>query len=142
MLALYPDRALADALAVPGGLEPGDLHVTVAYTGHVDQVDQRRLQAAAEVAARRLPFTAKISGHARFTGGDQDVIVALIDSSEVEQLRRATVDALTEHGIEPPGGHGYAAHMTLAYGGPRRRRPGRPAHTHRDGRNPSVRRPR
>ena len=29
MLALFPDKALADALAVPGGLEPGELHVTV-----------------------------------------------------------------------------------------------------------------
>jgi 2'-5' RNA ligase len=82
MLALYRDKALADTLGSQEGWRPGDLHVTVAYTGDADQVDQRRLHAAAEIAARRLPFTAQISGHARFTGGEQDVIVALVDAPQ------------------------------------------------------------
>jgi hypothetical protein len=119
MLALYPHPDLAEALAVPGGLPAEELHVTVAYTGKADQVDPGRLRAAAEMVTDREPIQATISGHARFTGGDKgDVIVALIDSPQLEQLRRDTVDALTEQGIPLPADHGYTAHMTLAYVGP------------------------
>jgi SPP1 gp7 family putative phage head morphogenesis protein len=119
MLALYPDPALAKEMAVPGGLPAEELHVTVAYTGKVDQADQARLRFAAEVAARRAPITAMLSGHARFTGGAKgDVIVALVDSADLDELRRAVVDALTEQGVAVPADHGFTAHMTLQYVAP------------------------
>lgn len=133
MLALYPPADVARALSVDGGLDPAGMHVTVAYTGDAADVDRKQLRkAAAKLARRGAPFTAKISGHARFTGsGDQDVIVALVDAPELEQLRGAALKQLGKQNIDVPSGHGYTAHMTIAYLGrdepsPVTRLPGRP----------------
>jgi 2'-5' RNA ligase len=116
MLALYPPPDIAAALALPGGLSPDSLHVTIAYTGQAADVDVRDLIAAAADAARSVgPFTATVAGSARFTGGDQDVLIALIDAPELEDLRRAALDALTEHGVDIPREHGFTAHLSRAY---------------------------
>jgi hypothetical protein len=92
------------------------MHVTLAYTGKAANVDARALKIAAKALTQRDPIEAHISGHARFTGGeDGDVIVALIDSPALEQLRRDTLDQLAGQGVDIPREHGYTAHMTLAY---------------------------
>jgi 2'-5' RNA ligase len=116
MIALYPPPDVADQLAIPGGLAPGDIHLTVAFTGDCADVDQFTLVAAALALAARPPVTATISGHARFTGGDDgDVIVALADSPALDVLRRDTEAALAARGITLPSEHGFTAHMTVAY---------------------------
>lgn len=115
MIALYPPAATAKALAVDGGLPPDDMHVTVAYLGDASEVDPDVLRTVVEQLAERQAFTAQISGAARFTGGDKDVIVALIDSADLEDLRRDTLDALHAQGIEIPRDHGYTSHCTLSY---------------------------
>lgn len=116
MLALYPPADVAAALAVPGGLDPNDLHVTIAYTGTTADTDQKALLCAAIDAAKRVhPFTAQVSGSGRFTGGEQDVLVALIDAPELEDLRRAVLDALDEHNVQAPRTHGYTPHCSLVY---------------------------
>lgn len=118
MLAIYPPADIAASLAMPGGLDPADLHVTIAYTGSAADIDIRDLAAAAIDAARRVPpFTAQISGSGRFTGGEQDVLVALIDAPELEDLRAAALAALDAHGIDVPREHGFTAHCTRAYVG-------------------------
>jgi 2'-5' RNA ligase len=116
MIALYPPPDVAQQLAVPGGLPPGDIHLTVAYTGDCADVDQFTLVAAALALAARPPVTATISGHARFTGGDDgDVIVALADSPALDVLRRDTEAALAARGIALPPEHGFTAHMSICY---------------------------
>jgi 2'-5' RNA ligase len=115
MIALYPSPELAEGLAVEGGLPPDELHVTVAYLGGADQVDADALQEAVTELAARRPFTAELAGLARFTGGDQDVLVALVDSPDLEDLRRDALDALYGRGIEIPRDHGYTAHLSLSY---------------------------
>ncbi|MFB6805477.1 2'-5' RNA ligase family protein [Streptomyces sp. NPDC056387] len=115
MIALYPPPDLAAELALEGGLPAEDLHVTVAYLGHADDVDAEALRSVVADLAERRPFTAKIAGLARFTGGEQDVLVALIDSPDLEDLRRGTLDALHERGIRVPRDHGYTAHLSLTY---------------------------
>lgn len=116
MIALYPPPDVAGQLAIPGGLDPGDIHLTVAYTGDCGDVDQFTLVAAANALAGRAPITATISGHARFTGGeDGDVIVALADSPALDALRRDAETALAARGITIPSEHGFTAHMTIAY---------------------------
>ncbi|MEU8839930.1 2'-5' RNA ligase family protein [Streptomyces roseus] len=115
MIALYPPPELAERLIVEGGLPAEDLHVTVAYLGAASDVDGDALrEVVAELAGRR-PFTAQLAGLARFTGGAQDVLVALVDSPDLEDLRRDTLDALYERGIQVPREHGYTAHLSLSY---------------------------
>jgi 2'-5' RNA ligase len=116
MIALYPPPDVAEQLAIPGGLAADEIHLTVAYTGDCADVDQFTLVAAASALAGRQPAAATISGHARFTGGDNgDVIVALVDSPMLDALRRSAVDALASRGIATPSEHGFTAHMSICY---------------------------
>jgi 2'-5' RNA ligase len=115
MVALYPPADLAGVLAVSGGLPPEKLHVTIAYTGDASTVPVDALRDAVTAAAERGPITTQVAGHARFTGGDQDVVVALIDSPDLEDLRREVLAALDHAGIQVPREHGFTAHMTLTY---------------------------
>lgn len=115
MLALYPPPNVVDALALPDGLDPAELHVTVAYLGHIDDVDSESLLAVAKSLSRRAPLDGVFSGHARFSGEDSDVVVALLDSPGLEQLRRDTLDALSEAGLPVSRSHGYTAHLTRSY---------------------------
>ena len=115
MLALYPPPEVARALTLPGGLRKEELHLTVAYTGDAADVDPEALNAVAQNLARRNPFTAQVSGTARFTGGPTDVAVALADSPALEDLRRDALDQLPAHGIAVPREHGHTPHLTRAY---------------------------
>jgi len=119
MIALYPPANVSEQLAIPDGLPADEIHLTVAYTGDCADVDEFTLAAAASALADRQPVAATISGHARFTGGDDgDVIVALVDSPRLDALRRSAVDALAVRGIAIPSEHGFTAHMTLCYCAP------------------------
>jgi 2'-5' RNA ligase len=115
MLALYPPPELAARLAVPDGLDPDDMHVTVAYVGDAADVDPDALKAAAAALSARQPIRGVIAGHARFTGGDQDVIVALADSPGLESLRADALRVLASSDIAVPSEHGYTPHCTLRY---------------------------
>lgn len=115
MIALYPPPDLAHTLSVPDALGSDELHVTVAYLGHATDVDHATLLTIGKELATRPPLKVTISGHARFTGGDRDVAVALVDSADLEQLRRDAVDRIAEQGISIPREHGYTPHLTQAY---------------------------
>lgn len=115
MVALYPPEAFAARFAIPGGLEPDKLHVTMAYLGLAGDVDKEAVLRALRSLPQREPFTASISGHARFTGGEEDVLVALVDSPHIEKLRIDLLAALKRQGITVPADHGFTPHMTLAY---------------------------
>lgn len=116
MLALYPDEQTAAALHVPGGTPLAELHVTVAYLGKARTVNPVALRLAANAVQGRPPIRATISGHARFTGHpDGDIIVALVDSPDLDDLYRDVVDALRREGVDYLPKHGYTAHCTLQY---------------------------
>jgi len=115
MIALYPPPTVVDALVVPDGEAPEELHCTVAYLGDAVDVDLQAMLSAAAAVVNRAPIIGSISGHAVFVGGEQDVLVALVDSADLEWLRRDLVDSLTAHGIEVNSEHGYTAHITRRY---------------------------
>jgi 2'-5' RNA ligase len=115
MVALYPDLEVAQRYAITGGLEPEKMHVTMAYLGLADDVDKAAVQRALASLPVREPFTAQISGHARFTGGEEDVLVALVDSPHIEQLRADLIQALEKQGVSIPRDHGFTPHMTITY---------------------------
>lgn len=116
MLALYPPRDLARLLATPGGEPAGALHLTIAYTGKAAQVNQSALNRAAARLTGRPPIRARVGGVGRFVGTpDGDVAVLLVDSPELETLRRDARDALAAEGVILPDDHGFIPHITLAY---------------------------
>ncbi len=118
MLALYPPLELAASLTVPDGLPADEMHLTVVYTGDAADVDRKTLKTIAKELAKRPPIEASASGHARFTGGKTDVIVALADGSAIEDLRRDAMGALAAAGVAVPRDHGYTPHLTLRYAEP------------------------
>lgn len=119
MIALYPPADVAGQLAAEGGLPADEMHLTVAYTGDAADVDAGKLASAAQALASRPPVAGTVSGHARFTGGDDgDVIVALIDSPAAGQLRRDAEAALADQGIALPSEHGFTPHMSICYQDP------------------------
>ncbi len=115
MIALYPPPELAEALAVKGGLPASELHVTVAYIGDAAAIDREQLLAAVQELVDRTPIVGSVAGHARFTGGEKDVAVALIDSADLEDLRRGLLDVLAAADINIPRDHGYTSHCTQSY---------------------------
>lgn len=115
MVALYPGEKAVAQYAITGGLEPGKMHVTMAYLGLAEEVDKEAVDKALASLPARQPFTAKVSGHARFTGGDEDVLVALVDSPDIEQLRIDLLEALDKQGVSIPRDHGFTPHLTIAY---------------------------
>lgn len=115
MVALYPQLSEVKPYVITGGLEPEKMHVTMAYLGLAADVDKAAVEKALGSLPSRQPFAARISGHARFTGGEEDVLVALVDSPEIERLRIDLLAALRKQGISIPRDHGFTPHMTLAY---------------------------
>lgn len=117
MVAFEPPADLAEALAVDGGLPPEDLHVTLAYLGKTSDVDHDVLREVVEgFAGESMDVTARVSGVARFTGGDDgDVVVALVESAELDDFRADLVDALTDAGLSVSRDHGFTPHITLTY---------------------------
>jgi 2'-5' RNA ligase len=115
MLALYPDAETAKALALPGGLDPDDMHVTVVYVGDAADVDPVALKTVAQQLSHRGRITAQVSGAARFVGGENDILVALVDSPDLEDLRRDALDRCGAQGIAVPREHGYTPHCTRQY---------------------------
>lgn len=118
MICLYLDPAVVDALAVDGGVEAGDLHCTVVYTGRTSGVEATVLRAAVEQVLDRAPVDARIGGLARFSGAtadDPDAIVALVDSPGLDDLHADVRAALADLGVDPPRDHGFTPHVTLMY---------------------------
>lgn len=111
---------LAERLAVPGGLSVEDLHLTLVYLGDPANYDLDLIAAAIKIFSATHcyePVKGRIGGLGRFIGeGNEDIIVALVDSQELEWFRDRLCDCLCEVGAwNNPGGHGYIPHITLAY---------------------------
>lgn len=117
MVAFYPSAALAQAIAVPGGLEVDDLHMTLAFLGDVtDEWDTDALTACvAGWAAACGPMTGEISGKGLFTAGELPVTYASLDLPGLPAQRELLVTMLTRAGFPPSMTHGFTPHMTIAY---------------------------
>lgn len=121
MVALYPPKDLAGELAQPGG-EPADqLHVTLAYLGHADELgDLGPLRAAlAALAVGREQLAGTIGGIGLFPASDSSegraVAWAPVDIPGLAELRQAVVRVLRALELEPSTAHGWTPHLTLGY---------------------------
>ncbi|MGW0486177.1 2'-5' RNA ligase family protein [Nonomuraea sp. NPDC003214] len=118
MIALMIPPAIAQQLAVDGGLPPEELHITLAYLGK--GVDEATLDAArtavAAVAASGVPLRGTLGGLGAFPAGEDGTPVFVpVDVPGLEVLRQRLVDALTAAGVFYAADHGYTPHVTLRY---------------------------
>jgi 2'-5' RNA ligase len=122
MVALPVDGATAEQLAVPGGLDPSEMHVTLAYLGTQDTVPLgmgELCDLVAEWAATQEPLSGEVSGPARFEGtanAENPVHVALADVPGLSEARNSLVDHLNGNGVPVDTQHGYSPHITRSYG--------------------------
>jgi 2'-5' RNA ligase len=120
MICFYLSDNAAASLAIPGGEQPDDLHLTLAYLGDFRQYGP---MAAAEIltcvqdmARWSAPLAGEISGSGRFTGeGGLDVFYASVDIPGLAEFRTDLVRRLANRGTPIQTEHGFDPHITLAY---------------------------
>jgi len=121
MIALFPPDELLFDLAVDGGEEPVDLHVTVLYLGKDLTETQLEMVGVAckKVSEKYAPLNGSIGGAGRFpaspSSDGKDVLIRLVNIPRLEALREELIRSLRVLGIEPVLNNGYTPHMTLAY---------------------------
>ena len=122
VLAVPEGDAQDLALGVDTAEDPTDLHLTLAFLGTTDAVDDEgafyanALEALRDVAAEYEPLSGQISGVGRFSvDGGEDALVYLFDAPNLPELRQDIVEALEEQGVTVSREHGFNPHITIAY---------------------------
>lgn len=112
-------------LAVPGGEEPDELHITLAFLGRSEDLKPddvpRYRQFAAQLtalAARTPPLLLKITGADRFENANegQDACYLDVDGPHLRGLREEVMQAAEAVGLSPSRKHpNFHPHITLVY---------------------------
>jgi 2'-5' RNA ligase len=121
MIALVPDEASAVKLAVQGGEDLDELHLTLTYLGpdieQVDEAQRRRIvDAAGRLAEATAPVQARIFGHATFNPDGHDdrepCAVYLIGDTDALGPLKDQLDRYASAEQHEP----YYPHVTGGYG--------------------------
>lgn len=124
MIAFFPEGGAAQKLALQDGESISELHVTLAYLGHlIEDVNPDLLpllESTVENFARQHgPVAGTFGGPGRFEATEhsdgKDVCYATFDSPSIQEFRQALVEALESAGFAPRKNFGYTPHMTLKY---------------------------
>lgn len=116
---------VAAQIAIPGGIDPSELHLTLCYLGSGTDLPmdaaERVTDTVRAFSYKRQAFPVCINGAARFKGSGnsqgQDVIYAVVSGDSIHTLREELCFELASAGIVNPWGdfYGYTPHVTLAY---------------------------
>ncbi|MET7335944.1 2'-5' RNA ligase family protein [Nonomuraea sp. NPDC005650] len=118
MIALAVPADAAAELAIPDGLAPDDLHVTLVYMGKniPSETWEQAIEVARQVAAKQGPLAGQLGGIGAFPAAEDGVPVFVpVDVPGLEVLRQRLAEALDAAGIEYAANHGYTPHVTLRY---------------------------
>lgn len=119
MVAFFLPANAAAALALPGGEPAEDLHVTLAFLGKPTPDQITRIHSiVAATAASSAPVSGTLGGVGRFAGdaGGPSVTFGIPDVPGLAALRERLRVALAGAGFDAEENHGWAPHVTLAYG--------------------------
>ena len=115
----------AESLAIKGGEDPEDFHVTLAYGhfdthGHDEDDTSVRVQKAIDDIRDLIPDSIQFDATGRFDASEssdgKDVIYAQVAAGQLEKAHDGLLEALKKQGIELEGTFPeYKPHMTLAY---------------------------
>lgn len=123
VMMLWPHLEDAKAIAWPDGLEPEELHVTLAYLGKAADITPEQRKRVLELAqewSQRNPFAQYVTEVTAFRDGppekDTDPVVALISPTILTWARAELIDKLRGAGLQPDATFpDYKPHVTLAY---------------------------
>lgn len=121
MIALIPDTDQAAELAVSDGLPADELHVTLAYLGPADELDDDTRSVIVSQTSKAMevldgPIVAEF-GHISHLGPtDEPAAVAYeLTAPELHRFRETLVSALRIAGVEPSNRYAFRPHMTVTY---------------------------
>jgi len=122
MVAIFPAPGKAKELALEGGEDPEDLHITLAYLGSSEVgFDLRAMMETAveKFAKEHGPIHGEFGGPDRFDATEHsdnmDVCIATFDSPDIMKFRRELVAALEKAGFVPRNDFKFTPHLTLKY---------------------------
>ena len=114
-------REIADQVQVPGGEDPSDMHVTLAYLGKevpIANLDKLK-KTVSSYASKFAPIKGTLSGPTRFHATTQsdgkDVCTALFSSVSMQDFRKGLVKTLEKAGFPVANNFSYTPHVTLKY---------------------------
>lgn len=129
MVAFYLEATDAARLALPASSLPDDaevvppqeLHITLAYLGKIDDVQQRisqqdLIERVASFTRFRPLMLAEVQGLGRFAmkeEGDKEPVYLSVSSPGLSEFRQNLADLLGD--AMPKESYGYTPHVTLAY---------------------------
>lgn len=123
-IGLRPDSTIRAALAVDGGVDPDDLHLTMCYLGDTEGLPEEKVAALPAIVQRHVretpPFDVVVDGQARwYVDDDGWAHVAMVSdpTGELHMLRDSVMSAAAFLGLEPRGKgvYDWRPHITLAY---------------------------
>jgi 2'-5' RNA ligase len=128
MVAFMLDPDVASQLALPGGEDPADLHVTLAFLGDMgDTMPEGKLHPVQTLdnlkdvlsgfAERMQPLSGKPGGIGRFINAHTDVtpVIAHVNAPGLQDWRRQLVETLEAASYRVHDDFDYLPHLTLAY---------------------------
>lgn len=123
LFAVWLDPAQSATLALPGGEQPDQLHLTFCYCGDANEMSDvqigRAITAANETAMMFGSLQGQIAGLGRFNASEstegKDVIYANVDVPGLAEMRHYLASSLEFAGCPPLRNHGYTPHITLGY---------------------------
>lgn len=119
MVAFMIPEPVAGDIAIPGGVEAKDLHVTLCFNGDVeDDEGYETLVALVKTCAEDYgtPLKGTIGGIGAFPAGDQGTPwLALVDVPGLEDFRYHLTQALKGSDYPANTEHGYTPHVTRSY---------------------------
>lgn len=120
MIALVPPQAVCESLAVDGGEPVSNMHITLAYLGGKEDMDEDHLAMLPHYvqawARTQKPLTARVGGVGTFVNPDEHVLWAAVDIPRGTVFRDSLVDFLEGRGYDIRHDHGWTPHLTMAYG--------------------------
>lgn len=119
MLAVYVPADIASRLALPGGEDPEDMHITLFYFGDAADVPQAGREAiiytALGIAANAPPLEVVLDGVDVFEENEERPLIARVASPALEALRADLARAFDEADIEYSKDYEYQPHVTIKY---------------------------
>lgn len=122
MVVFYLPPDIASQVALPNGLEPDDLHLTLAYLGGKYMMDTSSRDSLENYlrtwSMYKRPITGKTNGIGLFSTNQGDgsyPLYANFDSAELPAFRQGLVNYLQVGGFPTVREHGFTPHITLKY---------------------------